>query len=205
MTPPKVDTESPIQESSAAVADSEGDHPQVLAPASLIMRSAVSNVEPRLFFNIELNGRTLLGMLNDGSVHSYLSKGVSKEFAGKLEQGTASVRVADGGAVKLQGVLNLTVSIDNTLLVMPFRVADELQYDCILGIDFKRAFEMKIDYENDTWWTPKGIVHQFYPYGQDPTCFPALASIGGLSRATLISRGLLKLLRKSLFRLRRKS
>ena len=151
LTPLKVDTESPLPESSAAEADSEGDHPQVLAPASLILRSAVSNIEPRLFFNIELNGRTLLGMLDDGSVHSYLGKGVSKEFAGKLEQETASVRVADGGAVKLQGVLNLTISIDNTQLSMPFRVADELQYDCILGIDFKRAFKMKIDYENDTW------------------------------------------------------
>ena len=43
---------------------------------------------------------------------------------------------------------------------------------------------MKIDYENDTWLTPKGVVHQFYPYGREPTCVPALASIGGLSRAT---------------------
>ena len=111
LTPPKLDTESPVQESCAAVADSEGDHAQVLAPASLIMRSAVSNVEPRLFFNIELKGRELLGMLDDGSVHSYLGKGVSQEFAGKLEQETASVRVADGGAFKLQGVLNLTALI----------------------------------------------------------------------------------------------
>ena len=134
LTPPKVDTESPLPESSAAVADSEGDHPQLLAPASLILRGAVSNIEPRLFFNIELNRRTLLGMLDDGSVHSNLGKGVSKEFAGKLEQETASVRVADGDTVKLQGVMNLTVSIDNTQLSMPFRVADELQYDCILGI-----------------------------------------------------------------------
>ena len=38
---------------------------------------------------------SLSGMLDDGSVHSYLGKGVSKEFAGKLEQETASVRVAD--------------------------------------------------------------------------------------------------------------
>ena len=82
-------------------------------------------------------------------------------FAGKLKQETASVRVADGGAVKLQGVLNLTVCIDNTQLSMPFRVAEELQYDCILGIDFKRAFKTKIDYENDTWWTPKGRCISF--------------------------------------------
>ena len=66
-------------------------------------------------------------MLDDGSVHSYLGKGASKDFAGKLEQETASVRIADGGAVKLQGVLNLTVSIDNTQLSKPFRVAGELQ------------------------------------------------------------------------------
>ena len=57
LTRPKLDRESPVQESSAAIADSERDHPHVLAPASLITGSAVSNVEPRLFFNIELNGR----------------------------------------------------------------------------------------------------------------------------------------------------
>ena len=98
----------------------------------------------------------------------------------------------------MQGVLNLTVSIDNTQLSMPFRVADEVQYDCILGIDFKRAFKMKIDYENDTWWTPKGVVHQFYRYGQDPTCFPALASIGGLSRATADQQRIIEALKEKL-------
>ena len=59
----------------------------------------------------------------------------------------------------------MIVSIDNTQLTMPFRVADKLHYNCILGIDFKRAFKMKIDYENNAWWTPNGIVYQFYPYG----------------------------------------
>ena len=57
-------------------------------------------------------------MLDDGFVHSYFSKGVSKEFAGKLEQEAASVLVADGGAVKLQGVLNITACTDNTQLTL---------------------------------------------------------------------------------------
>ena len=69
--------------------------------------------------------------------------------------------------------------------VFYFRVSNDLQYECILGIDFKRRFKLKIDYGNDTWSTPRGIVRQFYPYGHDPTSFPALASIGGLSRATV--------------------
>ena len=59
-------------------------------------------------------------MLDDGSVYSYLGRGISKEFAGKLKQQAVSVRVADGGAVKLQVVLNMTVSIDNSPLNMPF-------------------------------------------------------------------------------------
>ena len=62
---------------------------------------------------------------------------------------------------------------------------DNLQYECILGIDFKCRFKLKIDLENDTWWTPKGIIRQFYPYGHDPTIFPGLASVGGLSKATV--------------------
>ena len=97
----------------------------------------------------------------------------------------------------MQGVLNLTVSIDNTQLSMPFRVADELQYDCILGIDFKRAFKMKIDYENDTWWTPKEVVHQFCPYGQDPTWLPALANIG-LNRSTADQQRIIEALKEKL-------
>ena len=104
---------------------------------------------------------------------------------------------AKAPAKNLQGVLNLTISIDNTQL--SYRVADELQYDCILGIDFKRAFKMKIDYENDTWWIPKGIVHQFYPYDKDPTCFPALASIGGLSRATADQQRIIEALKEKAY------
>ena len=49
------------------------------------------------------------GMLDDDSVYSCYSRGVNKEFFGKLEQEAASVRRADRGAVKLQGLLNITV------------------------------------------------------------------------------------------------
>ena len=80
---------------------------------------------------------------------------------------------------------------------MPFRVADELKYDCILGINFKRAFKIKIDYENDTCWTPMAVVHQFYPYDQNATCFPALASIGELCRATADQQLIIEALKRN--------
>ena len=41
-------------------------------------------------------------------------------------------------------------------------------------------------------------MHQFYPYGQDPTCFPALASIGGISRATADQQIIIEALKKKL-------
>ena len=85
----------------------------------------------------------------------------------------------------VQGLLNVEITLDSMKHSMPLRVSDDLQYECILGIDFKRRFKLKIDYENDTWLTPKVIIRQFYPYGHDPTIFPALASVGGLSRATV--------------------
>ena len=163
----------------------EATKSQVLAPESLIVNSPMGSVEPRLFFNIELNGMKLLALLDSGAGCSYLGKGLSAKFADKLEPLSSFAHIADGSAVPVQGILNVEITFGEMKHSMPFRVSDDLQYECILGINFKRRFKLKIDYENDTWSTPRGIVRQFYPYGHDPTSFPALASIGGLSKATV--------------------
>ena len=107
------------------------------------------------------------------------------KFADKLEPLSSSAHIADGSAVAVQGLLNIEITLDDMKHSMPFRVSDEFQYECFLGIDFKRRFKLKIDYENNTWWTPKRIIRQFYTYEYNPTIFPALASVGGLSRATV--------------------
>ena len=176
-------------QSEAAAKPSE-DHPgvtkcQVLSPESLIVSSSIGSIEPRLFFNIELNGMKLLALLDNGAGCLYLRKGLSAKFAEKLEPLSSSAHIADGSAVPVQGLLYVEITLDDMKHSMPFRVSDDLQYECILGIDFKCRFKLKIDYENDTWWRPKVIMRQFYPYGHDPTIFPALASIGGLSRASV--------------------
>ena len=158
---------------------------QVLAPESLIVSSPIGSIEPRLFFNIELNGMKLLALLDNGAGCSYLGKSLSAKFADKLEPFSSSAHIADCSTVPVQGLLNIEITLDDMKQSMPFGVSDDLQYECILGIDFKRRFKLKIDYENDTWWTSKGIIRQFYPYGHDPSIFPALASVGGLSRATV--------------------
>ena len=142
----------------------------------------------------------LLSLLDNGAGCSYLGKGLSAKFADKLEPLSSSAHIADGSAVPVQGVLNVEITLDDMKHSMPFRVSDDLQYECILGIDFKRRFKLKIDYETDTWWTPKGIIRQFYPYGHDPTIFRALASVGGLSRATVDQHVKIEEIKKRLIR-----
>ena len=122
---------------------------------------------PRLFLNIELNGIKLLALLDSGAGCSYLGKGLSAKFAEKLEPRSSSAHIADGSAVPVQGILNVEITLYEMKNSMPFRVLDDLQYECILGIDFKRRFKLKIDYGNDTWSFPRCIVCSFYPFGYD--------------------------------------
>ena len=163
----------------------EATKSQVLALESLIVNSPMGSVQPRLFFNIELYGTKLLALLDSLAGCSYLGKGLSAKFAEKLKSLSSSAHIADGSAVPVQGIFNVKIMLDEMKHSMPFHVSDDLQYECILGIDFKRRFKLKIDYGNDTWSTPRGIVRSFYPFGHDPISFPALASIGGFSRATV--------------------
>ena len=100
---------------------------QVLASESLIVSSPIGSTEPRLFFNIELNGVKLLALLDNGAGCSYLGKGLSAKFADKLEPLSSSAHVADGSAVPVQELLNVEITLDHMKHSMPFRVSDDLQ------------------------------------------------------------------------------
>ena len=140
--------------------------PAELGPKSLIQGVLNAGIDPRLYFNIELNGMRLLALLDNGSMHSYLGRGMSKMFQGKYRPEASAVNVANGKSVKIQGLLDVRVTIDSCEQIVPFRLADDLTYECILGIDFKRAFGIRIDFESDTWWTPRGVMYSFYPCGR---------------------------------------
>ena len=136
---------------SEAAAKSSEDHPedtkcQMLSPESLIVSSFIGSIEPRLFFNIELNDMKLLALLDNGAGCSNLGKGLSAKFADELEPLSSAAHVADGSAVPVHGLLNVEITLDDMKNSMPFRVSDDLQYECIRRIDFKRRFKLKIDY-----------------------------------------------------------
>ena len=155
---------------------------------SLIQGEAGRGTDPRLFINLQLNDVRLYAMLDTGSIHTHLGKGLSKIFEEKLRSHEAIVQVGDGTPVDVQGIMNVQVQLGKVRRTVPFRVTDELLYDCILGVDFMRAFQMSIDSGNDTWWLPDGELHQFHPYKRDPHWFPAIASLGGLIPASQIQQ-----------------
>ena len=69
----------------------------------------------------------MVGLLDDDSVYSYLGKGVSEKLREKMCPSFTTVRVADGNAVKIQGILDVSIGIDDEFQTLPFRVADSLQ------------------------------------------------------------------------------
>ena len=113
----KVKIEGSCDQSEAAAKTSEGlpevTKCQVLAPESLIVNSPIGSIEPRLFFNIELNGIKLLALLDNGAGCSYLGKGLSAKFADKLEPLSSAAHIADGSAVPVQGLLNVEITLDD--------------------------------------------------------------------------------------------
>ena len=111
--------------------------------------------EPRHFINLDLNGMVLTVMVDSGAAQSYLGKGISTILKGKFSPLSTMVTVADGTPVASQGILTATFSIDGMEKTMPLNISDELQYEGLLGIDFLRLFNIRINYENNTWWTEK--------------------------------------------------
>ena len=110
-----------------------------------------------------------------GSIQTHLGKGLSKLCEKKLRSYDSVVQVGDGTPVDVQGVIKVQVQLGKVVCTVPFQVADELLYDCILSVDFMRAFQMSIDSGNDAQRLFDGEVHQFHPYNRDPRWYPAIA------------------------------
>ena len=60
---------------------------------SLIQNVTPQGADSRLFLNVELNGKKLLEMLDDESVHSFIGNGLSRFFTGKLASRETGVKV----------------------------------------------------------------------------------------------------------------
>ena len=135
----------------------------------LINRSSVQTsvapmqFEPRHFMTPDLIGMILTAVVDSGAAQSYLGKGISTILKGKFSPLSSMVRVTDETPVASQGILKAMFSIDGMEKTMPLNISDDLQYEGLLGIDFLRLFNIRINYEDDTWSTEKRIYTPFLP------------------------------------------
>ena len=103
--------------------------------------------------------------------------------------------MANGQTDKIVGEVELTFTIDGDEVTTRIRVSNSLNYDIILGMDLTERLQMRINFEDRTWNTPKGIDHPCYPKNQDPSTVYAVAA---LNRVTELSQGERILLRVKL-------
>ena len=108
-----------------------------------------------------------IATMDTGSRHTHVGKRLSSLFQPKLHSSNSYVQIGDRTTVRVKGIMNANVQLGQMQRIVPFRVTDELLCDCILGVDFMRAFQMSIDSGNDTWSTPDGQMHQCDPYKRD--------------------------------------
>ena len=118
-------------------------------------------IEDRNFINIKLNGRKLRCLLDSDAIQSYIGRNQIQYFKDIYTRYASKVTVADGKEIDIQGVMNVTIVIDNIVKTIPFGLVDKLDYECILGIDFMESFKMKMDYGDHTWRSPTGPLHSF--------------------------------------------
>ena len=93
---------------------------------------------------------------------------------------TASVLVADGTSEKVEGELNAQLSLQGRRKHMVIRMVNSLSVDCILGMDFLRAFDITIDFGNNQWKsTENGSYQPFDAPSSSDNCL--IGDCAGLS------------------------
>ena len=91
--------------------------------------------------------------------------------------------------VKIVGEVEFT--IDGGEVTTRIMVSNSLNYDIRLGMNLIKRLQMRINFEDRTWYTPKGIILPCYPKNQDPSTVYSVAAIDGEAKQSQGERILL--------------
>lgn len=122
----------------------------------------LSQVDERVYLPLQIYGLSYYGLLDSGASRSVIgSKGWSKlsKLNVPLHQSFwKSIKVANGKTSPIQGLVEVTITLENISRVVSFVVVPELDHEVILGIDFWRLFGLRPDVSNMTC-----LVRDFSP------------------------------------------
>ena len=154
--------------------------------------AAVGHVDNRLYVNIEIHGRVFPALLDSGAIASFLGPKPAELVKSRITPCSTYMVMANGQTDKIVGEVELTFTIDGEEITSRIRVSNSLNYDIILGMDLMERLQMRINFEDRTWYTPKGIVHPCYPKNQDPSTVYAVAALDGVAELSQGERILLR-------------
>lgn len=118
--------------------------------------------DPRGVLNVTIKGITVKALVDSGSTRTYLGPIFESLLEKQIIPVLASVLLADNSVEPVVGEVNTLLTLGKTRKSLPIRIVGAIKYDCILGIDFLKAFGLIIDFGNDTWELPgNSQVYQF--------------------------------------------
>ena len=153
--------------------------------------AAVGHVDNRLYVNIEIHGRVFQALLDSGAA-SFVGPKPAELVKSRITPCSTYMIMANGQTDKIGGEVELTFTIDEEEITTHIRVSNSLNYDIILGMDLMERLQMRINFEDRTWYTPKGIVHPCYPKNQDLSTVYAVAALDGVAEISQGERILLR-------------
>ena len=131
-------------------------------------------------------------MLDNGAIASFLGPQPAELVKSRITPFSAYMVMANGQTDKIVGEVELTFTIDGEEITSRIRVSNSLNYDIILEMDLMGRLQMRINFEDRTWYTPKGIVHPCCPKNQDPSTVYAVAALDGVAELSQGERILLR-------------
>ena len=133
-----------------------------------------------------------MALLDSGAIASFLGPKPAELVKSRITPCSTYMVMANGQTDKIGGEVELTFTIDGEEITTRIRVLNSLNYDIILGMDLMERLRMRINFEDRTWYTPKGIVHPCYPKNQDPSTVYTVAALDGVAELSQGERILLR-------------
>ena len=117
--------------------------------------NAISNRDPRLFVPLMIRDHKIWALIDSGSTRTYFGKDMIPRLSDALLPCNATVIVANNAVETVSGEAQIQFTMGSRRRELSVRTVPSLSYDCILGIDFLRSFEISIDFANNTWKCPE--------------------------------------------------